>query len=150
MLKIVVPLYLFSTLRLALLASATDSCLTSSTSLVEGSNMDVSDVCRTATFRRLLSRSVLTIAATAFFLTASAFASDPTSGTIDVSATAPVTWVSNSTGVPATGGESTCVDGTSCDVFTLTVSPGTWTGKRIAVKIQWTLSASDYDLYVHK
>ncbi len=91
----------------------------------------------------------------AFFLCATlisvpAFASDPQSGSVDPSTASPVTWTSNSTGVPASGGESTCIDGTSCDVFVLTVAPGTWTGKRVAVSIKWTLSASDYDLFVHK
>ncbi|HEX8687459.1 MAG TPA: hypothetical protein VF654_13205, partial [Pyrinomonadaceae bacterium] len=32
----------------------------------------------------------------------------------------------------------------------LTVAPGNYTGKIIAVRIQWTVPANDYDLYIHK
>lgn len=46
-------------------------------------------------------------------------------------------------------GEDTCVEGVNCDTYTLNVSPGTWTGKVIAIKITWTVPADDYDLYVH-
>ncbi|TPW14749.1 MAG: hypothetical protein FD129_1026, partial [bacterium] len=45
--------------------------------------------------------------------------------------------------------ESTCVDGTTCDVYTLTLEPGDYTGKRISVGISWLVPTNDYDLYVH-
>src|SRR5436853_3687424 len=47
--------------------------------------------------------------------------------------------------------ELACVDGTNCDVYTLTLS-GTladWTGKTALVSINWT-GSSDFDVVVHK
>src|SRR4051812_14601056 len=48
--------------------------------------------------------------------------------------------------------EDTCVEGVSCDTFTLTVAgtPADWAGKGVHVKISWLLPTTDYDLYVHK
>ena len=77
-------------------------------------------------------------------------ASTPASGTI--SPTGPnVVWQG-----PVTGGaganESTCVEGTNCDTFKLTLS-GTeedWTGKVVNISINWANPADDYDLYIHK
>jgi hypothetical protein len=50
----------------------------------------------------------------------------------------------------ASAGEESCVEAVNCDTFTLTVSPGDWTNKLVHIKIEWTLPANDYDLYVHK
>src|SRR5438874_13281944 len=80
-------------------------------------------------------------------------AASPASGTI--AATGPVvpftgTWTGNAAGGSSPNGESTCVEGTNCDTFRLTVAPGDYTGKQIALKIQWTVAANDYDLYIHK
>ncbi|HEY8411390.1 MAG TPA: post-COAP-1 domain-containing protein [Pyrinomonadaceae bacterium] len=77
-------------------------------------------------------------------------ASNPPSGTIN--STGPnVVWQG-----PITGGaganESTCVEGTNCDTFKLTLS-GTeadWDGKVVNVTINWLNPADDYDLYIHK
>ena len=82
-----------------------------------------------------------------------AAAASPPSGTI--APTGPVTpftgtWMGNATGGSSPNGESTCVEGTNCDTFRLTVAPGDYTGKQIALKIQWTVPANDYDLYIHK
>ncbi len=55
----------------------------------------------------------------------------------------------------ATGGTSpegegaTCIEGTTCDTYTLTLS-GDWTGKRVNVNLDWLAPATDYDLYIHK
>src|SRR5205085_10970855 len=81
------------------------------------------------------------------------YAANPASGTIAV--TGPVapftgTWTGSATGGSSANGESTCVEGTNCDTFRLTVAPGDYTGKQIAVKLQWTVPADDYDLYIHK
>ncbi len=64
-----------------------------------------------------------------------------------------VNWVGTATG----GGsldESTCVEGVTCDTFTLTLSgtPADWNGKkaRITISSADPSGASDYDLYVHK
>src|SRR5947209_13195636 len=80
-------------------------------------------------------------------------AANPASGTI--APTGPVlpfagTWTGTATGTGSGGGETTCVEGTNCDTFRLTVAPGDYTGKQIAIKIQWSLAADDYDLYLHK
>src|SRR5437763_7788126 len=81
------------------------------------------------------------------------YAANPASGTIAV--TGPVapftgTWTGTAAGGSSPNGESTCVEGTNCDTFRLTVAPGDYTGKQIALKIQWTVAANDYDLYIHK
>jgi hypothetical protein len=80
-------------------------------------------------------------------------AASPASGTI--APTGPVlpftgTWAGTATGTGSANGESTCVEGVNCDTFRLTVAAGDYTGKIIAVKIQWTVAANDYDLYIHK
>jgi len=80
-------------------------------------------------------------------------AASPSSGKI--AATGPVlpfmgTWIGDAAGGSSPNGESTCVEGTNCDSFRLTVQPGDYTGKQIAVKLTWTVPADDYDLYIHK
>jgi hypothetical protein len=79
-------------------------------------------------------------------------AAAPASGTISPTGpVAPFTGAWDGTAVGgSSAGEATCVEGINCDTFTLTVSPGDYTGKVIAIKIQWTVPADDYDLYVHK
>src|ERR1044071_4778644 len=88
-------------------------------------------------------------------------ASNPTSGSLTPTS-APVAW----TGTAAAGGstgdvavglvssESTCVEGVSCDTFTLNVggTPADWAAARKLVHIHlgWTIQAQDFDLYVHK
>lgn len=77
-------------------------------------------------------------------------ASTPANGTI--SPTGPnIVWQG-----PVTGGaganEDTCVEGTNCDTFKLTLS-GTeedWAGKVVNININWLTPANDYDLYIHK
>ena len=79
------------------------------------------------------------------------FAANPTGAAISASTTTPVTWEGTATGTGAAGGESSCVDGTNCDTFTLTVNPASdWTGKRIEVRIQQATSEDDTDLVIHK
>src|ERR1043165_7042066 len=85
-------------------------------------------------------------------------ASNPTGGTINPTATTPVTWTVTAVAGGALnapvgiGGEDLCQEGLSCDTFTLTVGGTTadWSGKLIRVKIEWTLPVTDYDLYIHK
>src|ERR1051325_977464 len=73
-------------------------------------------------------------------------ASAPSSGTIDVTTTAPVTWIGTGTGGGALNAplgliapEDMCQEGINCDTFTLNVSgtPADWSGKLIHVKIEW-------------
>ena len=52
----------------------------------------------------------------------------------------------------ATTDETTCVDGTDCDVFSVTLagSPSNYQGLILAISIAHSISLNDYDLYVHK
>ncbi|PYS97720.1 MAG: hypothetical protein DMF65_10980, partial [Acidobacteria bacterium] len=79
-------------------------------------------------------------------------AANPASGTIAQTGPVPPfagTWTGTATG-GSSANESTCVEGVNCDTFRLTVAPGDYTGKQIAIKIQWTIPTNDYDLYIHK
>jgi hypothetical protein len=63
----------------------------------------------------------------------------------------PVAW----DGFPAAAtaspdGEATCVEGTSCDTFTLTLAPADYRGQRVRYRAAWTNQANDYDVYVHQ
>lgn len=75
-------------------------------------------------------------------------ASTPSSGTLSP-ISGPLTW----TGFPGPGvspeGETTCLEGTTCDTYTLTLAPGSYVGKRVRFKISWTNQLNDYDVYVH-
>ena len=77
-------------------------------------------------------------------------AANPSAGTITPAAE-PIAWTGTALG-GTNNGEATCVEGVSCDTFTITVggSPADWEGKRIQVMFSWVLLASDYDLYIHK
>src|SRR5215213_6839732 len=88
----------------------------------------------------------------------SSHASNPTGGTINATATTPVTWTGTGVGGGALNaplliaGEDLCQEGLTCDTFTLTVGGTTadWAGKLIRIKIEWLLPTTDYDLYIHK
>ncbi len=106
------------------------------------------------TRRVLLVLSIVALAACAipFFISRAA---NPSTGTI--APAGPVTpftgsWDGTATGTGSVNGESTCLEGTNCDTFTLTVSGQAtdYAGKVIAVKIEWGNEANDYDLYIHK
>ena len=77
-------------------------------------------------------------------------AASPSSATITASST-PIPFVTTATG-GASSGESTCVEGTNCDTFTLTVGGAVsdYAGKIVKLNFSWTLPASDYDFYIHK
>jgi len=78
---------------------------------------------------------------------------NPSSGTIASPTGSPLTWVGTATGTGAANGESTCVEGISCDTYTLTVggTPADWAAasKRIEVKTVAPSGADDYDLVIH-
>jgi hypothetical protein len=63
-----------------------------------------------------------------------------------------VTWSGNALGGSSPDGESTCVEGLTCETFSLTLSgtPADWSGKVVKVKLDWLAPADDYDLFVHK
>jgi len=85
-------------------------------------------------------------------------ASSPSGGTLNATATTPLTWLGTATGGGALNapllitGEDLCQEGLTCDTFTLTVGGTTsdWSGKLIHIKLEWLLPATDYDLYIHK
>src|SRR5215217_7978482 len=99
--------------------------------------------------------ALLTLALPGFYKTR---ASNPTGGTINSTATTPVTWTGTSVGGGALNaplliaGEDLCQEGLTCDTFSLTVGGTTadWAGKLIHIKIEWLLPVTDYDLYIHK
>ena len=76
-------------------------------------------------------------------------AADPPDGTVDPSTTTPVTWSGTAIGTGGTD-ETTAIEGVNRDTFILHVTAGNYTGKVIAVKIEWTSGSNDYDLYIHK
>jgi hypothetical protein len=103
--------------------------------------------------RRQTARSIGTALAAAAIVALAlhepvARASTPSSGTIS-----PLSGSASWSGFPGPGaspqGELTCVDGTTCDTFTLTLAPGDYVGKRVRFKLAWTNQLNDYDVYVH-
>lgn len=86
----------------------------------------------------------------AVLISVSSFAATPTSGTVNPTTNSSTTWTSSAVG--ATNGESTCVEGVTCDTFTLTISGNAtnYKGKYVNISIKWSLPVNDYDLYVHK
>src|ERR1051325_6926057 len=83
-------------------------------------------------------------------------AANPASGSIGPTiGGTPVSWVGDVTGTGAEGGEDQCIDtgpAKNCDSFALTVTgnQSDWVSKVLRVRINWTLSANDYDVYIHK
>ena len=75
-------------------------------------------------------------------------ASAPSAGTL-TPAGGSLTW----NGFPGPGvspeGETTCIEGTTCDTYTLTLAPGSYVGKRVRFRISWANQLNDYDVYVH-
>ena len=77
-------------------------------------------------------------------------ASTPAAGSISPNGTN-VVWQGLVTG-GVSANETTCVEGTNCDTFKLTLT-GTeedWAGKIVNININWLNPANDYDLYIHK
>jgi hypothetical protein len=77
-----------------------------------------------------------------------AVASAPAAGSIGSSGPN-ISWTGNAAGTGAAT-EAVCVEGVNCDTFALTVLPGDYTNKLVSVRIDWALSANDYDLFIHK
>ena len=80
-----------------------------------------------------------------------AFSSTPSSGALNPAVGSSVSWTGSSVG-GATTDETTCVDGTNCDVFTITLTglPSNYSGLVLSVHIGHNVPANDYDLHVHK
>src|ERR1700731_1071616 len=75
----------------------------------------------------------------------------PPTGTLNAGGPA-TAWDGTAVGTGAANGESTCVEGVSCDTYTLTVggAAADWAGKRVEVRISWPVSSDDFDLVIHK
>lgn len=115
--------------------------------------------------RRTVSRATILLAAIAVatsgvFYTVRTKAANPTGGTMTTTGpVAPFTGTWLGTGLAPGGGlpqdePTTCVEGTNCDTFNLSV-PGTqatWlsSGKKIRARLDWNLSTTDYDMVVRK
>ncbi|HKP48080.1 MAG TPA: sialidase family protein, partial [Pyrinomonadaceae bacterium] len=103
---------------------------------------------------RLLLLIIAFIAASSSLFIFHSRAANPSSGSIGPSSP-PVQWVGDVTGTGAELGEEQCIDSgpaKNCDSFALMVN-GTeadWTSKVLQVRINWTLGANDYDVYIHK
>ena len=84
--------------------------------------------------------------------TMAAFGTQPSSGTISVTTTTPLTWNGTILGGASPEGEATCVQGVNCDTYTITLA-GTvddWAGKAARVRVNWSFPTTDYDIYIHK
>jgi hypothetical protein len=75
-------------------------------------------------------------------------AASPPSGTLS-STGGPISWNGFDAAGVSPEGETTCVEGTNCDTFILTIAPGDYTGKRVRFKVTWANELNDYDVYVH-
>ncbi len=96
-------------------------------------------------------KPAMIIALAAFHFANLASAATPSSGTLNPVNGSSAHWAgSGIAGV--TTDETTCVDGTDCDVFTITLtgSPADYKGLVLAISIAHQISVNDYDLYVHK
>jgi hypothetical protein len=72
-------------------------------------------------------------------------AASPASGTLGLT-TGAVSWT-GFTGPGVSDGETTCVEATNCDTFTVTIAPGDYRGKRVRFKIGWGNELKDFDVY---
>lgn len=97
----------------------------------------------------------------AVFTQRTAHASSPNSATLTPSSTS-VSWQGTATGGAAVGdpllglvgAEDLCIEGQTCDTFTLTIggTPADWAAaqKLVHIHLGWSLPAEDFDLYVHR
>lgn len=73
----------------------------------------------------------------------------PAEGTITPTTSTPVSWDNTAVGTGATD-ETSAMEGVNRDTFILHVIGGDYTGKTIALTIQWMSGGNDYDFYIHK
>ena len=79
-------------------------------------------------FVRIACAAALAVAA-AIAMAVLVDAATPASGTLSATS-GPLAWDGPSTGGTSPDGEATCIEGTTCDTYTLTVAAGDYTGKR--------------------
>src|SRR5258708_18548000 len=77
-------------------------------------------------------------------------AAAPSSATLSLTSGAVVWDGFSSAAASSPDGETTCVEGTNCDTFTLTLAPADYRGKRVRVKVSWANQFNDYDVYIHQ
>jgi hypothetical protein len=79
------------------------------------------------------------------------YAATPSSSTLNPVNGSSASWAGGGI-AGATADETTCVDGTDCDVYTITLtgSPANYKGLILAISISHQIKLNDYDLYVHK
>ena len=99
-------------------------------------------------FIRIACAAALAVAA-AIAMAVLVDAATPANGTLSTTS-GPLAWDGPSTGGTSPDGEATCIEGTTCDTYTLTIAPGDYTGKRVRFKVTWTVPTDDYDVYVHQ
>ena len=89
----------------------------------------------------------------ALLFSAAANSATPASGSVAPAQTTPTSWQGNiPAGANQLNGETNCVEGTTCEVYTLTVTgvPADWAGKVAHVALSWKLATTEYDLFVHQ
>ena len=91
------------------------------------------------------------LALAAFSFAALVYAATPASSTLNPVNGSSASWAGGGI-AGATTDETTCVDGTDCDVYTITLtgSPANYKGLVLAIGISHQVKLNDYDLYVHK
>src|SRR5260370_15816281 len=91
------------------------------------------------------------LALAAFSFAALVYAATPASSTLNPVNGSSASWAGGGI-AGATTDETTCVDGTDCDVYTITLtgSPPNYKGLVLAISISHQVKLNDYDLYVHK
>ena len=79
-------------------------------------------------------------------------AANPGSGSLAPTPATSVTWNGTAPGGASPEGEVTCIEGTNCETYNLTLSGTTadWAGKLVKVRLDWAVPATDYDMYIHK
>ncbi len=89
------------------------------------------------------------VTAASLLSVASLPAANPPGGTITPTTVLPLSWDGTAIGTGGTD-ETAAIEGINRDTFILTVAPGDYTGKSIAISISWLSPSNDYDLYIHK
>lgn len=105
--------------------------------------------------RAVLFTAVLTLVFGGLSIYKQSEAAVPASGTLTDTVGNNAAWLGDRV-LPATAanGEPSCTTGNNmaanCDVYTLTVPAGTWTGKVIRIRFDWSIAANDYDMVVRR
>src|SRR5579864_2718995 len=106
-----------------------------------------------------ISSRIFVLAATFLFFSflgvARTYAQNPASGPVGPAPAGPsASWAQ---GMPTSGGgnvnmESSCVEGVTCETFTLTINgtQANWAGQRVQVMLTWSNGGNEYDVYIHQ